>query len=109
MDVDFAKESLRKLCEDPRQADKKLGLASAKKLRSRLADLMAATQLGDIPAGHPHPLKGDRAGQFAVGLSGGHRLVMEAADDPVPITVDGTTDWKRVSSIRIVFIGDYHD
>ncbi len=107
--VDFAESDLRKLCEDPREAKRKLGAASAKKLQSRLADLLAASQLGDVPAGNPHPLKGDRVGQFAIRLSGGHRLVMEAADDPVPITADGATDWKHVSSVRIVFIGDYHD
>ena len=109
MDLIFANGSLKKLCEDPREAKKKLGEASTKRLQSRIADLMAAAQLGDIPAGQPHPLKGARAGQFAIRLSGGCRLVIEANDDPIPTTADESTDWRRVTSIRIVFIGDYHD
>ena len=108
MDVAFANRNLRKICEDPRAAKRQLGQASARKLRSRLADIMAASRLGDIPAGRPHPLRGSRSGQFAVSLSGGERLVFEANDDPVPTTQEGVTDWKNVASIRIVFIGDYH-
>lgn len=86
-----------------------LGSDSAKKLKLRLADLQAAAQLGDIPAGHPHPLSGSRMGEFSVRLAHGHRLVFEANDDPIPTTANGTTDWKRITSIRIVFIGDYHE
>ena len=109
MEVAFASPDLQKICEDPREATRRLGQASARKLQSRLADLMAAARLGEIPAGQPHPLKGSRAGQFAVRLSGGHRLVFEANDEPVPTTSDGATDWMNVASIRVVFIGDYHD
>ena len=108
MEVAFASPGLRKICEDPQEAKRRLGQASARKLQSRLADLMAASRLGDIPAGQPHPLKGSRAGQFAVRLSGGQRLVFEANDEPVPTTKDGATDWMNVASIRVVFIGDYH-
>ena len=109
MEVAFANRNLQEICEDQREAKRQLGQASARKLRSRLADIMAASRLGDIPAGRPHPLRGSRAGQFAVSLSGGDRLVFEANDDPAPTTHDGATDWKHVASIRIVFIGDYHD
>ena len=86
-----------------------MGLNSAKKLRSRLADLVAAARLGEIPAGRPNSLKGSRVGQFAIHLSGGHRLAFEANEDPVPTTIDGSIDWKQVTSIRILFIGDHHD
>ena len=109
MEVAFANRNLRRVCENGREAKRRLGQASAKKLQSRIADLVAATRLGDIPAGHPHPLRGSREGQFAVRLAGGHRLVFVATDDPMPVTDDGATDWKQVASIRIVFIGDYHD
>lgn len=109
MELAFANRSLETTCEDPRSAERQLGRASAKKLRSRLADLMAATRLDDVKTGYPHPLKGDRDGQFALRLSGGHRLVFEAADDPVPETAEGAIDWRNVTSIRIVYIGDYHD
>jgi len=109
MDLAFANRTLKKICEDPRLAEREFGRASAKKLQSRLADLMAAIRLDDVKIGYPHPLKGDRDGQFALRLSGGHRLVFEAADDPVPETTEGAIDWREVTSIRIEFIGDYHD
>lgn len=107
--IAFKDERLRKLCEDSKAAQRKLEDACARKLRSRLADLDAARVVSDLVAGGPHPLKHDRAGQFAVGLAGGFRLVFSPANDPVPQTQDGATDWSQVTTVRIEFIGDYHD
>ena len=109
MDLAFANRNLKKICEDPREAERQLGRASANKLRARLADLMAATRLDDVKTGNPHPLKGNREGQFVLRLSGGHRLVFDARDDPVPTTTEGDIDWRAVTSVKIIFIGDYHD
>lgn len=109
MDIVYADEKLKKLCHEAKAASKKRGPACAKKLRTRLADLDAAARVGDLLAGRPHPLKGDRKGQFAVDLEGGVRLCFEPADDPVPKRADESIDWSRVTAVRIVFIGDYHD
>jgi proteic killer suppression protein len=54
-------------------------------------------------------LTGDRAGEFALDLEGGRRLVFVADSDPTPVRDDGSIDWSRVTIVRIVFIGDYHD
>ena len=70
---------------------------------------MAAANVADLVAGRPHPLKGDRAGQFALDLDRGSRLVFEPAHEPVPIRDDQSIAWDQVTAIRIVFIGDYHD
>lgn len=109
MDISFLNSGLKKLCEDQKHASRKLGSASAKKLRTRLRILKVAVKLGEIPIGRPHSLKGNRSGQFAVDLAGGCRLVFEPFDDPMPLNEDGSVEWREVSSIRIVFIGDYHD
>ena len=109
MEIAFVSPALKKICEIPKNATKRFGAVSAKRLQSRLADLVAAEKLGDLPAGNPHPLKGSRSDQFALRLAAGDRLVFEAADNPIPTTYNGVTDWKNVTSIRIVFIGDYHD
>src|SRR5690348_16937311 len=109
MEIGFRDDKLRDLCEKERVARKKLGDACARKLRSRLADLDAARVVTDLVAGRPHPLKIDRAGQFALDLVGGVRLVFAPVNDPVPQTQDGSTDWSKVSTVRIEFIGDYHD
>ena len=109
MDILFKTDALRRLCSNEREAKKQLGADSAKKLRTRLADLRAAARVGDLRAGRPHPLSGDRLGQFALDLQSGKRLVFESANEPTPTTQDGVTDWQRVTIVRIVFIGDYHD
>ena len=63
----------------------------------------------ELVAGRPHPLKGNRLGQFALDLHGGVRLVFESSQDPVPKNADKSIAWNQVSKVRIVFIGDYHD
>jgi proteic killer suppression protein len=63
----------------------------------------------DLVAGHPHPLKGDRDGEFALDLAGGRRLVFAPANDPLPRNTDGSIDWSRVTIVSIEYIGDYHD
>ena len=118
MDISFLNSNLKKLCEDQKYANRKLGSTSSKKLRTRLRNLKVAVKLGEIPVGHPHPLKGDRTGQFALkgdrtgqfalNLAEGRRLVFEPFDDPIPLNPDGSVEWREVRSIRIVFIGDYH-
>ena len=109
MEISFASPKLKALCEKHAEMQKALGGACARKLRSRLADLTAARNVGELTAGRPHPLKGNRAGQFALDLEGGRRLVFEPADDPLPRHEDGAIDWSTVTKVQIVFIGDYHD
>lgn len=109
MDIDFKDKKLREMCERREMAERKLGAPCARKLRSRLADLQAACAVSDLVAGRPHPLAGERAGQFALDLEGGRRLVFEPDHQPLPRRDDGAIDWSRITKVRIVFIGDYHD
>lgn len=109
MNIEFASPDCKELCESERQAVRELGRPCARKLFSRLADLKAAENVSELVAGYPHPLKGDRAGQFSVRLEGGKRLVFRPANEPLPLDENGSIDWKRVTRVCIVFIGDYHD
>lgn len=109
MDILFSSADLESLCSSEREGRRRLGDRSAKKLRTRLADLQAAARVTDLIAGRPHPLKRERLGQFAVDLDGGLRLVFEPANDPVPLDSGGHITWASVTTIRIVYIGDYHD
>ncbi len=109
MHIEFLSPQLRALCTSERQAVRELGQSGAKKLFARLADLKAADYVDELVAGKPHPLKYDRSGQFAVSLEGGKRLVFQSDNEPVPLDGDGMVDWKRVTRVCIVFIGDYHD
>lgn len=109
MKIHFKDKKIREICEKKAVAEKKLGADCARKLRVRLDDLDAAIRVTDLTAGRPHPLKGDRAGQFAVDLAGGRRLVFAPDHDPCPRHHDGSIDWSAVTIICIEYIGDYHD
>ena len=109
MEIHFKDKKIRELCEKRAVAEKKLGAPCARKLRTRLDDLVAATRVTDLVAGNPHPLKGDRHGQFAVDLAGGFRLVFVPKHDPCPVKEDASIDWSQVTIVDIEFIGDYHD
>lgn len=109
MKPNFKNKKIRELCEKRTVAEKKLGSDCARKLRTRLDDLDAASRVNELTAGNPHPLKGDRLGQFSLDLAGGWRLVFAPAHDPLPVRDDQSIDWSQVTIICIEFIGDYHD
>ena len=98
-----------KFVKSPLLQKKKLGDVCARKLRSRLSDLDAAASVAELAAGNPHPLTGDRLGQFALSLAGGWRIVFVPGNDPLPRKPDASIEWKQVTIVIIEFIGDYHD
>lgn len=109
MEITFADGKIQKLCLQDRIAQKELGQACARKLRSRMDDLMAVDVLEDLVVGRPHPLKGDRLGQFALDLEGGRRLVFEPANEPIPLYEDGGVNRAKVTQVRIISVVNYHD
>jgi proteic killer suppression protein len=109
MIITYLNDELELHCLQQREARKAYGADNAKKLLSRLADLADAANVSELAVGNPHPLRHDRQGQFALSLCGGCRLVFAPADVPPPQREDGSIDWSAVTSVCIVFIGDYHD
>lgn len=111
VDILFKSRRLRELCHDDTIATRTLGPHSARKLRTRLDDLFALAHLGLAHklAGRFHALSRDRDGQFALDLHDGFRLAFEPAEQPRPTLPDGSLDLSRVTAIRIVYIGNYHD
>lgn len=110
MEISFAKRSLQKTCESHRSLQKKHGTSCATKISSRLADLEAASSLEEfrnLPGGC-HELDGDRAGQLALKLPDGKRLIIKPSADPVPTKNDGGLDWTAVDAIVVIEIVDYH-
>ena len=92
MKIGYKNKKLQDLCQKRAVADRKLGADCARKLMLR-----------------PHPLKGDRDGEFALDLAGGWRLTFVSAHDPCPTKLDGSIDWAQVTIVTIEYIGDYHD
>ncbi len=84
MDIPFSSDKLPELCTDTMGLKKKYGSNQLKKLRRRLDDLQAAAILEDCRSlpGRCHESKGDRAGQIAMALDGGFRLVFEPGEKP---------------------------
>jgi proteic killer suppression protein len=110
VDIAFASTRLQKLCSSARDLRRVLGDGGAKKATAHLASLRAASSLEEFRylPGRCHELGADRAGQLALDLPDGKRLVFEPALDPPPTKPDGGLDWTAVRSIRIVAIADYH-
>lgn len=109
MKIGYKDQKLHDLCLKRAVAQKALGAACAKKLMIRLQALEAASRVTDLSAGKPHPLKGDRSGEFALELTGGWRLTFVPANDPCPTNPDGSIAWSEVTIVTIEYIGDYHD
>lgn len=109
LEIGYENDKLKKLCLVSREADKRLGRDSARKLRARLADMVACANVSELHAGRPHPLTGGRHGQFSLDLAGGMRLVFRPEYEPPPERECGGIDWGRVESVIVVFIGDYHE
>jgi proteic killer suppression protein len=58
--------------------------------------------------GRLHPLKGDRSHQLALDLWGPYRLIFEPETDDSQLRSDGTVDAKKVKTIIIKEVVDYH-
>ena len=113
MDIVFATDSLKKLCNSRMALQRKYGLNKAKKIERRLVDLAAAETLADmsrVPSARCHALKGDYAGKFAVDTIHPYRMIFESANNPVPLLKDGGIDRLKVTAIRILDPNiNYHD
>lgn len=109
MDLSFASNPLKKQCESQR-LQRAHGQACARKAMARLADLDAAACLDDMRSlpGRCHELSGNRAGQLAIELADGKRLVIEPVNNPPPRKADDGLDWTKVDAIRILEIANCH-
>ena len=112
MDIYFQTRQLEKMCNDFKQAKKKLGEENAIKLNQRLSELLAAENLGvisHVPPPRLHSIEGIR-GQNMYGLDLKHpfRLVIKIGNNPVPVDDKGNIDKRKVTSIIVCNVEDYH-
>lgn len=104
MQLAFNSALLRTFCESERQAKQEFGDAVAEVLKHRLADMSAATSVGDLVAGRPRILGGAARQQMAVDLRDGYVIAFTANHAKNPMTETCDLDWKRVSRIKILRI-----
>lgn len=110
MRVTFKSNRLQKSMASQNAMERAYG-NRAKRLNMRMTVLHEADNLDDVPKGPPdncHQLDGDRAGCFAVHVTGNDRIVFEPDHEPVPRNEDGGFDLKQITAIRILAVEDYH-
>jgi len=109
--ISFKNKRLERSITDPKDLVKTYGIQRAKKIKQRYLEMKASATLealSKIPATRLHQLSGDRAGQWAVSITGNERLCFVILHDPIPTLPDNSVNRSEVTDICIVFIGDYH-
>lgn len=96
----FLSETLRDICERSAVAEESLGTAAARRLRARLADIRAASDIRHVVVGLPSI--GSR-GRITFHLSPTHHLVVAPAA-PIPRDQDKQIDWAAVDTLEIIEI-----
>lgn len=111
MDVYFSDRKIQKICCDEALLRKEYGAQNAKKIMMRLHEMYSVENLSQIstyPPPRRHQLSGERNGQFAVDIKHPFRIVFVPYSEPIPVLEDGGIDVSKVTSIEIIWIGDYH-
>ena len=78
----------------------------------RMKVLAAANSLADVPLQPPercHQLSGDRDEQFAVVIKDQWRLVFVPKHASIPRKEDGGIELSQITTIEVIWIGDYHE
>ena len=111
MEILFKARKLKKRMNSEAELVREYGKENARMIMRRMLVLRAAECLADVPRrplDRCHALSGKRKGQYAVDVKHPQRIIMEPADDPIPLLEDGSIDLARVTSIRVVEVKDYH-
>lgn len=108
VDIAFKNRKLGKECNNDKEMVKAHGPIRAKKLRQRLDDLSAASNLSVMRAPMPGRCHELSDGRLAMDLDGPYRLIFQPLGEGI-YKDDGGLDWKAVTSIIILSIEDYHD
>jgi proteic killer suppression protein len=96
VDIEFSSHHLTKASLSFSEAGQLFGIPVGRKYIQRLAVLRATdkfTQLYGHKALRLHPLKGDRAGQYSITLTGNYRLIIKRVKEDI---------------VRIMDVEDYH-
>jgi len=111
MEILFKSRKLRKTMSTEALLIREFGRENARVIMRRMVVLNAAECLSDVPQKRPercHALSGKRQGQYAVDVKHPYRIILQPANNPIPLFEDGSIDLERVTSIRILGVEDYH-
>lgn len=111
MNVYFKDKRLKKSFDDERECFKVYGKDNARKIQARYAELLAATNLSEIPHVPParlHELSNNRNGQFSVTVKEPFRIIFVPEHEPIPTTDSRGIDKSQVTDIKIIEVVNYH-
>lgn len=111
MNITFTSAKLAKVFNSEKSLIREFGVEDAKRIKLRMAVLLAANCLADVPITPPtrrHELIGDRKEQFAVDLKHPRRLIFEPNHNPRPLKEDKGLDLGKITAITILGVEDYH-
>ncbi|WP_316799711.1 type II toxin-antitoxin system RelE/ParE family toxin [Pedobacter frigidisoli] len=110
MNISYGSNKIKKKLSSLAEIKKAYG-TMAKKVQSRLDDIEASPNLKvlmQIPAANCHPLSGNLSGEWALDISGNHRMIFDINHDPIPEKDTGGIETIEVTDIRIIETKDYH-
>ncbi|MEX2106768.1 MAG: hypothetical protein WD810_07705 [Solirubrobacterales bacterium] len=111
IEIYWQDSKLQKLCSTARRGQKRWGADGWKILSRRLAVIEAAPSLAslDNAPGSCHALTADRAGEFAIALWRGYRLIFRPLPDPPPVDDGGSLIRSQITQVLIKEVVDYHE
>lgn len=102
MDLSFSSKELRQICEIEAKSKSKLGREVSRKLRSRLADLVAAESLEEFPASF-YDLHKTESGQVEVRFSLGEeaKLLCQTLPSTQMSKTEHIPELSRVRRLKV--------
>lgn len=97
----YSNIQIREICENEECADKQLGVKIALSLRRRLADLIVAESINELPLGNPIEIN---KGLIKLTIEDDFILLFEANHVSNPELENGDIDWSHVNRIKIIKI-----
>jgi plasmid maintenance system killer protein len=115
MHIEIPNNKLKRTIEDDEERKKHFGMEMAKKIKLRMASLVAAESLADFlpPYFGPercHELKGNLEGTFSIDLKHPYRLLFQPINADTQAKTSSVQEyWQSITSIEITGIKDTHD
>ena len=101
MELSFATEQLRGICESRRRAVTRLGVDAARALEMVLADIDACQSVAEFTALYGDQVKSSSSDNWQVTLEGETMMFFLSGHVSTPKKKDGRIDWNKVTRVRI--------
>lgn len=105
MELSFATEQLRSICESRRSATNKLGADTARSLEMVLADIEACQTVEEFTLLYGDQATSSKADRWQVSIEGAVTMTFASGHVSPPLKKDGRVDWRKVTRVRIEAIG----